>query len=76
MAHQRPRRKYRKNSDRTLRVRGVRHDPPDPKRLSKALLALAAELAAAQAEADAQAAARDEVTHEGEHESGGQEGSA
>lgn len=56
MPQSRPRRKYRKNSDRVIRVYGVRHDPPDTKRLSKALLALAAELAAAQAEADAQAA--------------------
>lgn len=56
MARSRPKRKYRKNSDRVVRVRGVRHDPPDTKRLSKALLALAAELAAAQAEADAKAA--------------------
>lgn len=51
-----PKRKYRKNSDRVIRVRGIRHDPPDPRRLSKALLALAAEMAAAQAEAEAQAA--------------------
>jgi hypothetical protein len=56
MAHSRPKRKYRKNSERTIRVHGVRHDPPDPKRLSKALLSLAAELAAAQDEADAKAA--------------------
>ena len=55
MAHNRPRRKYRKNSERSLRVRGIRHDPPDTKRLSKALLALASELAAAQAETDAKA---------------------
>lgn len=56
MARPAPKRKYRKNSDRIIRVRGIRHDPPDPKRLSKALLALAAEMAAAQAEAEARAA--------------------
>ncbi|MBB3602755.1 hypothetical protein FHT40_002416 [Mycolicibacterium sp. BK556] len=55
MARSRPKRKYRKNSDRVISIRGVRHDPPDPRRLSRALLALAAELAAAQVEADAQA---------------------
>jgi hypothetical protein len=56
MARSRPKRKYHKNSDRVIRVHGVRHDPPDTKRLSRALLALAADLAAAQAETDAQAA--------------------
>ena len=39
--------------DRQIRVRGVRRDPPDIKKLSRALIALA--LAQAQAEADAQA---------------------
>ncbi len=58
MARARSKRKYRKNGDRVIRVVGARHDPPEPRRLSKALLALAAELAAAQAEADAQAADR------------------
>ena len=53
MARSRPKRQYRRNSDRVIRVHGVRHDPPDTKRLSKALLALAAELAAAQTETDA-----------------------
>jgi hypothetical protein len=55
MAQSRPKRKYRKTRDRTIPVYGARHDPPDIKRLSKALVALAAELAAAQAEADAKA---------------------
>ncbi|MEH3138769.1 MAG: hypothetical protein PGN37_01055 [Mycobacterium kyogaense] len=55
MARSRPKRKYRRNSDRIIRVRGLRHDPPDTKRLSAALLALAADLAAAQAETDAKA---------------------
>jgi hypothetical protein len=56
MTHSKPKRKYRRNSDRVIRVHGLRHDPPEPKRLAKALLALAAELATAQAEADAKAA--------------------
>jgi hypothetical protein len=56
MARSRPKRKYRKNSDRVVRIKGMRHDPPDAKRLSRALLALAAELAATQAEVDARAA--------------------
>lgn len=64
MARPGPKRKYRKNSDHTIRVRGVRHDPPDTKRLSKALLALAADLAAAQAEAEAEAAHSQQVPGE------------
>ena len=40
--------------DRQIRVRGIRRDPPDIKKLSRALIALA--MAQAQAEADAQAA--------------------
>ena len=40
-------------SDRRIRIRGVRRDPPDLKKLSRALIALA--LAQAQAEADARA---------------------
>ena len=39
---------------RRIRVRAVRRDPPDLKKLSRALIALA--MARAQAEADAQAA--------------------
>ena len=64
MARPGPKRKDRKNSDRTIRIHGARHDPPDTKRLSKALLALAAELAAAQAEAEAKAAHNLEVRDE------------
>lgn len=48
-----------KSRERRIRVRGVRRDPPDLKKLSRALIALA--LAQAQAEADAQAA-HDEKT--------------
>jgi hypothetical protein len=44
----------RKSNQRRIRVDGVRRDPPDLKKLSRALIALA--LARAQAEADAQAA--------------------
>ena len=40
-------------NERRIRVRAVRRDPPDLKKLSRALIALA--LAQAQAEADAQA---------------------
>lgn len=41
------------NKNRRVRVRAVRRDPPDIKKLSRALIALALEQA--QAEADAQA---------------------
>ena len=40
-------------SDRRIRVRAIRRDPPDMRKLSRALIALA--MAQAQAEADAQA---------------------
>lgn len=53
--HHQPRR-YRRNSDRRIRVTDDRRDPPDQLRLARALLQHARELAAAQAEADAQAA--------------------
>ena len=56
MARAQPKRKYRRNTNRIVRIESSRHDPPDTKRLSTALLALAAELEAAQAEADAKAA--------------------
>lgn len=42
-----------KSNERPIRVRAVRRDPPDIKKLSRALIALA--MAQAQAEADAQA---------------------
>lgn len=42
-----------KSNPRRIRVRAVRRDPPDLKKLSRALIALA--LAQAQAEAEAQA---------------------
>lgn len=51
------RRNYRRNRDRRIRIRDVRHDPPDQVRLSRALLAHAKSIAAAQAEADARAQA-------------------
>jgi hypothetical protein len=51
------RRNYRRNRDRRIRVRDVRHDPPDQVRLSRALLAHAKAIAAAQAETDARAQA-------------------
>ncbi|MCX4098057.1 hypothetical protein [Nocardia sp. alder85J] len=43
-------RRYRKNSERRIYVRGERHDPPDTYLLARALLDLAAEMAAAQTE--------------------------
>ena len=46
-------RKRTRAADRRVSVRAVRRDPPDIKKLSRALIALA--LAQAQAEADAQA---------------------
>ena len=42
-----------KSNERRIRVRAVRRDPPDIRKLSRALIALA--MAQAQAEADAQA---------------------
>ena len=50
-----------KSNERRIRVRAVKRDPPDIKKLSRALIALA--MAQAQAEAEAQAtheAKRDE----------------
>jgi hypothetical protein len=50
-----------KSNERRIRIRAVRRDPPDIKKLSRALIALA--LAQAQAEVEAQAtheAKRDE----------------
>ena len=44
-----PKRRYRKNSERRIFVRGERHDPPDTYLLARALLDLAAEMAAAKA---------------------------
>lgn len=43
----------KKSSERRIRVRAIRRDPPDIKKLSRALIALA--MAQAQAEVDAQA---------------------
>lgn len=48
---------------RRIQVRAVRRDPPDLKKLSRALIALA--MAQAQAEADAQAA-HESKKHEGD----------
>lgn len=42
-------RRYRKNAERRIYVRGERHDPPDTYLLARALLDLAAEMAAAKA---------------------------
>jgi hypothetical protein len=47
------RRTARRGRERTISVRAVRRDPPDLRKLSRALI----QLAMAQAEADAQAAA-------------------
>jgi hypothetical protein len=48
--------------DRRIRVRGVRRDPPDLRKLSRALIALAL----AQAQADAEAAAANHKTSDGQ----------
>jgi len=55
---QRPR-----GGERRIRVRAIRRDPPDIKKLSRALIALA--LTQAQAEADAQADHRAKKEEEG-----------
>lgn len=52
----------RKSKERHIRVRAVRRDPPDIKKLSRALIALA--MAQAQAEVDAQAEHEAEQTKE------------
>ena len=52
-----------KSNERRIRVRAVRRDPPDIKKLSRALIALA--MAQAQAEAEAQAAHEAEQEKEG-----------
>ncbi|WP_435084260.1 hypothetical protein [Gordonia hongkongensis] len=48
-----PRRPYRRNDDRRIRITDDRRDPPDRVRLARALLQHARDLEAAQAEADA-----------------------
>ena len=67
-------RKNKKSHSRERRftVRGVRRDPPDIQKLSKALISLA--MAEAEREAQAEQAARDaesQVTSEDENQSGG-----
>jgi hypothetical protein len=53
-------RTYRKSDgDRRIRVQGVRRNPPDLKRLSRALIELAAAQTEMDAEADAKAQKRD-----------------
>lgn len=56
--------KHTSADDRRIRVRAIRRDPPDIKKLSRALIALA--MAQAQAEADAQA------EYEAKQDEGGQ----
>lgn len=48
-----PRRPYRRNADRRIRITDDRRDPPDRVRLARALLQHARDLEAAQTEADA-----------------------
>jgi hypothetical protein len=72
-----PRRRERKTNwkpqdERRLRVRAVRRGQPDPKRLSRAFIALA--LARAEAEARAQADAEAEVTVRTEADDDGHDG--
>lgn len=56
----------RKDDERRIRVRSVRRDPPDLRKLSRALIELA--LAQAQAEADAQTEHTDARKREGDEE--------
>lgn len=56
----------RKGEEREIRVRAVRRDPPDLRKLSRALIELA--LAQAQAEADAQAEHEGAETNKGSEE--------
>lgn len=71
-----PRRRQRKTNrkpqdERRLRVRSVRRDTPDPKKLSRAFIGLA--LARAEAEAQAQAdAARTKKRHDADRVDGGE----
>ncbi len=58
-------RRYRKNSERRIYVRGERHDPPDTYLLARALLDLAAEMAAVNADVEAQAPALTDVEQDG-----------
>ncbi|MGW0056483.1 hypothetical protein [Nocardia nova] len=51
-------RRYRKNADRRIYVRGERHDPPSTYLLARALFALAAEMAAAKAKPEQAQASR------------------
>ena len=61
----------RKGRERHISVRAVRRDPPDLRKLSRALITLA--MAEAAAEAAAQAEARDQDTSQPETEPDGSE---
>ena len=52
--------------DRHISVRAVRRDPPDLRKLSRALIQIALEQAAAEAAAEADAADRDQTSPESE----------
>ncbi len=65
----------RPRDERRLSVRGLRHDPPDPKRLSRAFIGLA--LARAEAEARAQQVSDPGATRVDDHDAqkdGGHDG--
>jgi len=49
-----------RRGDRHIRARGIKQDPPDLRRLARALI----EMAEAQAEADAEAQARHPITNQ------------
>jgi hypothetical protein len=65
-----PRKKTSHRQERRFTVRGVRRDPPDIRKLSRALISLA--IAEAEREAQAQQAAHDETTTAPPHHEGGE----
>jgi hypothetical protein len=77
MTSKRRRNRNSRNEERRFTVRGVRRDPPDIGKLSKALIGLA--MAEAERQAQAEQAARDTqatVASSGEEQPGGGEGDA
>jgi len=73
MASKKKREKNSRNEERRLTVRGIRRDPPDIRKLSKALIGLA--MAEAERQAQAEQITRDaepKVASEDEAQSGGE----
>lgn len=65
-----PRKKTSRRQERRFTVRGVRRNPPDMRKLSRALISLA--MAEAEREAQAQQTAHDETTATPPHHEGGE----